>query len=356
MSHSRIMSITPRYHKICSTKYVKDYWLPYFRPFDNEIKSSQLITIDFREYGSAFLNLINNLCDTANETLENALLVFRSTQLATINSLSREQFQQESKRRLEEFKKQTISSFVYLIQLIRSSIQTNQLVEVTSANAGPLAIFNDQTLKWSFHFQPRRTLYTNNCSCALSNQCIRSIGFHFRRDKISRQSNITIPGLFIGCFIIDSILLSTLECFYDKKCIKLIIDNYDFDLVGSLPPLDIRARHIQPLRPENSRFYPNTKINEIFSQLFIEEWNDSSNFTSYYTRCQPLKCTYTVQQRFDRAYMLAIMLGFYGGLSVILEIVLPTLVRQIIKRRSKSKEQIQRDIFLDNNIGKLFIQ
>ena len=65
----------------------------------------------------------------------------------------------------------------------------------------------------------------------LSNECTRPVGFYFQTDTIRAKPNITVPGLVLGCYAIDSLLLSTLECFYDKNCIKLLIDNYDFDVL-----------------------------------------------------------------------------------------------------------------------------
>ena len=67
---------------------------------------------------------------------------------------------------LELFQQQTISSFVHLIQLIRSAIQTNQLAEEMWTNLGPYSIYNNQTSTWSFRFRPR-DFYTNSCSCAI---------------------------------------------------------------------------------------------------------------------------------------------------------------------------------------------
>jgi len=83
----------------------------------------------------------------------------------------------------------------------------------------------------------------------------------------------------LGCYPIDSLLLSTLECFYDKNCVQILIDNYDFDRVGLLRPLENRTLRIQPLSNKSSRFSPNTTINQIFSQLFVEDWVNSSHFT-----------------------------------------------------------------------------
>jgi hypothetical protein len=334
MSYGRLMSIDAHYHEICSSEYIKDDWLSYFGRVEIDLEEVIFLTFDFRMSGQSFFDLMRILCATANETVSSSLKVFKSNRLVSLNTLSRQQFHKETQRRLKLFEKQTINSFIYLVQLIRSSIQTNQLVEEMWTNSGPRSIFNNQTSKWSLHFRSR-DFYTNSCSCALSNQCTRPVGFYVQKGGIYSEPNITVPGLVVGCYSIDSLLLSNLKCFYDEHCIQLVIENYDFDVVGLVRPLNNRARHIQPLRDENSRFSPNTTISEIFSQLFVENWTNSSNFTAYYNRCAPAQCTFTIQERFDTAYMLTIMLGFYGGLSAILDIILPPLVYFIIKRWSK---------------------
>jgi hypothetical protein len=326
------MSLSPRYHSICSSEYLQDYWLSYFGRVEIDLDSIEFLTTDFRMSGQSFFDLIRILCKTANETIENALRVFQSTRLVTMNTLSHFQFNIETNTRLIEFQQQTISSFIDLIEVIRALIQTNQLAEELWTNVGPLSIYNNQTLTWAFNFRSR-DFYRNSCSCAFSNQCIRLVGFYRQKDTIHNQPNITVPGLVLGCYPIDSLLLSTFECFYYEKCIQLLVDNYDFDIVGLVQPLDNRTLHIKPLENKNSRFSPNTKINEIFSQLFVENWINSSNYTSYYTRCAPSQCTYTVSRHFDIAYMFAIMLGLYGGLTAVLQIILPFLVTQIMQRK-----------------------
>jgi hypothetical protein len=125
---------------------------------------------------------------------------------------------------------------------------------------------------------------------------------------------------------------------FEQKCVKLLIDMYDFDAVGLFHPLNSRAARIQPLRKENTRFPPNTTLESIISELFVEDWNTSKNFTAYYDRCAPNECSYSLTRRFDRVYMVAMMLGFYSGLSAILEIILPILVR-FVKQQWKKRQR-----------------
>jgi hypothetical protein len=338
MSHSRIMSIAPQYHQICSSQFLEDYWLSYFDRVEKDMGTLELIALDFRVLGQSFFDLMRIFCQTSNQTVRDATRVFRTMRLATVNALPRSQFDLETRARLERFQRQTIATFLHLMELIRSAIQTNGLVTDLWTSAGPLSRFDNVTSKWSLRFRIRK-FFTNSCSCALSTQCTRPLGFYDQQGSIYREPNITVPGLVIGCYAIDSFLRSTLKCLFDRKCIQLIIDSYDFDAVGLLYPLDARAVNIAPLENGNNSFPPETSMETIVSQLFIEDWSTTNNFTAYYSRCAPTKCTYSVRQRFDSAYMLAAMLGFYGGLSALLEILLPPLVKLVRSRWLKRRPQ-----------------
>ena len=341
MSHARIMSIAPRYHQICSSQFLEDYWLSYFGRVEKEKDTVAFLALDFRILGQSFFDLTRIFCQTSKQTVHDALRVFRSDRLVTANAFSRSQFNLETCARLEQFKRQTIAAFLNLIELVRSTIQANGLVTELWSSAGPISRFDEKTSTWSLRFRARQ-FFNNSCSCALSNQCTRPLGFYCEADTIYSEPNITVRGLVIGCYAIDSFLLSTLECLFDRECIRLIIDSYEFDVVGLLRPLDIRALNIAPLENSTSRFPPQTSMERIVSQLFIEDWSTSNNFTAYYTRCAPKKCTYTIRQRFDRAYMVTVMLGFYGGISALLEIILPPLVKlarsRWVKRRSRQQK------------------
>jgi hypothetical protein len=338
-SYAKIMSVSPHYHQVCSSEFLQKYWLSYFGNVELDIENIGFITLDFRISGQSFFSLIKILCQTAKDIVEDALHVFQSNRLITIDTLSHEQFNNETTKHLKQFLQKTIASFVNLIDLIRSSIQTNHLISEMWTNAGPRSVFDNQTSEWSLHFRPRN-FFTNSCSCALSNQCTRPLGFYFQSDNVYSSPDVTVPGLVVGCYPIDSVLLSTLECLYEWQCIKRIIDMYDFDVIGMVRPLDSHIANIRPLRKEkNSRFPPNTTMESIVAQLFIENWIPSSNFSVYYAHCAPKQCTYNVQQHHHILYILAVMLGFLGGFSAVLETILLFIVRAIRQRRLKRQRQ-----------------
>ena len=334
------MSISARYHSICSSDYLKEDWLAYFGRVEINFDQVGFLTTDFRTTGQSFFNLLRILCQTSSETIENALFAFRNNRLVTMNVLSAEEFYLETSRRMKSFQSQTIASFVHLIQFIRTAIQTNQLAEGIWTNLGPFSIYNNETNEWSLKFRPR-DFYTNSCSCALSNECTRPVGFYWQNDNSRSKPNQTVPGLVLGCFVIDSVLLSTLECLYEKQCIQMLVDNYDFDVQGLVYPLNDHAKNIKSLSNENSRFLPNTTINEIFSQLFLEEWVNASNYSSYYHRCQPSQCTYSIGKRFSFSFMTTKMLAFCGGLSALLSVLVPPIVKLFIQRKRSTDDNRQ---------------
>ena len=89
---------------------------------------------------------------------------------------------------------------------------------------------------------------TANCSCALTPFCVQpaQIG-----------DNLTLPGLMVGCFPVESLLQSTLAVLYDQTMIDLIVNNSNAEFVA--------------LR-EKPRHQLNTStVESMLSELMVEE-------------------------------------------------------------------------------------
>ncbi len=188
-----------------------------------------------------------------------------------------------------------------------------------------------QTLNYdntSMRFVSRND-YDNSCSCGTRSSCKRSQGFYCTtRDCFgaSARPNQTIPGLVVNCLPVESLRLSSLECFYNASCIQMLIEWHSFG-VSNLT-IDPRVTNVIPLDPMvNSRFSPNTTLSTISAQLFIEDWTNSTNFSSYYNQCAPDECTYTYETRFNTAYIISTLFGIVGGLAVALRILIPPAVK-----------------------------
>lgn len=76
-----------------------------------------------------------------------------------------------------------------------------------------------------------------------------------------------------------------------------------------------------------SRFQPNSTIADIVYALAIEDWNEKIDYELYYNRCNPINCFYTVTKKFNIPTVLTTVIGLVGGLSVILRILIPPIIK-----------------------------
>lgn len=102
------------------------------------------------------------------------------------------------------------------------------------------------------------------------------------------------------------------------------------------------------------KFPPNATLSDILGLLLIEDWNDKINYDLYYKNCNPINCFYTITKKFHIPTVLTSVIGLMGGISVILKIILPPIVKLIRYRWRlhkentrivwQGKEQIERSI------------
>ena len=129
-----------------------------------------------------------------------------------------------------------------------------------------------------------------------------------------------VPGMLVGCYPYTSLIQSTLECFYDQSCLDL--------LQSFIPELSF------PSPISSSRFPQNTTVDDLYLELFVESWNNQSNFTEYFQRCSPESCSYSYDRRFDRIHVLITLVGLVGGLLITTSLVSSILVKIIRKLQS----------------------
>ena len=84
----------------------------------------------------------------------------------------------------------------------------------------------------------------------------------------------------------------------------------------------------------------------IVSQLFIDDWTNSTDFRAYFNECAPKECTYSYEERFNRAYIVATIFAVVGGLSTALRILSPfalKLYRRMHRHCGRTQVQVPRE-------------
>ena len=98
-----------------------------------------------------------------------------------------------------------------------------------------------------------------------------------------------IPGFSSGCLPLNSLLLSTLECFFDQACLD--------QLLTFFPTTETFTALIQA---EDSRFQRSApSIQTLVDHLMVETWSTNASFDQYFSQCAPVVCTYSTNVRGD---------------------------------------------------------
>ncbi len=133
-----------------------------------------------------------------------------------------------------------------------------------------------------------------------------------------------ISGLYIGCMPFDSIMESTLECFYDENCLSQLFNMTNIEALNS---------------SINSTFPIDTQISTLVEELFLENLSNINDFALFFKECVPNKCIYSYNGRGNVAFIITTILSLIGGLSVALKIIAPLIVTlyRILERKYKKR-------------------
>lgn len=135
----------------------------------------------------------------------------------------------------------------------------------------------------------------------------------------------------------DSVRLSSIECFFNESCMNIVMELLTEYLAPSF--------NISILLFNSSRFVSSTKMSYVIDALMIDQWNLDISYKNYYNQCEPLQCSYTYTTRGDLLYILSTIFGIFGGLIIVLKVLVRIIVRSI-------RNRIKRPTVNSNTIGR----
>ncbi|CAF1468531.1 unnamed protein product [Adineta steineri] len=276
---------------------------------------------NFKVWKFIFIDFLQFLCSLAQESVNNSTNVFLSSTMLINQLESRERFENEINDTINQFQKRIPISFTQTLDLIRMTTQGNALLAMFSSNWNTSRAGTDTERNSSFVTIPiihNNTEQNTSCSCATLQTC--TVPAHLS----SSNETMIIDGMVFGCYLLETVLLSSLSCFYSETCITNVRN-----LLGALPPTP------QQLNNSLTRFSVNDTIETMAYQMFIESWTSNVSYENFYESCSPNYCVYTYRSRFDVTEMLTTFLSVFAGLSFGIRFVVPYLVKifQKIKRR-----------------------
>ena len=178
-----------------------------------------------------------------------------------------------------------------------------------------------------------------NCKCAFDDDCAAQMKFYTYSNFYQPRTTFNIPGLFAGCSVIESVRLSSVKCFFEQSCLKMVMQ-----FLGKSRASPIAT----PILPSDSsqQYSPDTSMGTVIDALMVDRWNDSVDYKQYYHRCKPRQCSYTITTRGNVLYIFSTIIGIFGGLTIILKIVSQAIVTVVRNRKRTQTESA-------NNAGKL---
>ncbi|CAF4164670.1 unnamed protein product, partial [Adineta steineri] len=306
-------SLSYTFHPICSSLFISNEWIVSILstdPYD--------ALDDIRVLGPTFFETLATFCSLSNITTDNAWYIFQQTPLVTDFVLTETEFQTEIKISIEQFKKNTISEFQRVLSL--SSLHTK-----TMYAAGYLNIMlstnesSSSNTPIDFGWKPAER---TTCSCDLNDQCYDVMGlfsYTLVGNDIIRYTNFSLPDILIGCVVVSSVLQSSLSCFFNQTCFDRIHNSIQTTQSINISILDLN----------NTRFSPHDHIETIMNSLMIETWNEKIDYDKYYEQCAPEQCTYVYTSANNPFQTVTVIIGLFGGLSVVMKIVVQFVVRWI---------------------------
>lgn len=355
INQGEFITFRPTYHQVCQSYFVTDEWIK------NVGYSYSIITIttndDFQQMASVIFRLLKDLCDLTEKIVDNQITTFAATNFISINLVDKTTFLSQQNNVINVFKESTRNAFRRSFRLISNTTEGNTLLSGLLTNTklvvNPLEHTSDGdtfNLVDSIEQTYNRT-DGSECSCSklensekdcFQQMAIYSSAFAFvdtytQLDVYNTKDFlVSVPGIYIGCYIVPGLLFSDLHCFFDKDCLFSILQAIQLN-ENYIPTLN----HSFP-----SRYLQNTTIGELVQNLLIEDWNNQSSYENYFSVCQPQICQYTITSHSTFTFIIITIIGLIGGLVKIYRFLIPLLVRFV---RRYMLPFVRRKLHFDGN-------
>ena len=309
INYRKFLRIEYTLPQVCSSIFVDQSWINHM---DSGSKI-MLFSVDFRFTASSTFQALRALCQLISSTISDSFIEFYSRQYVSASVMPSKLFETETDSLINRFKSSITNSFLLSLSMIGNTTQAN-------------ALWSTRQTNYELLINPDGKLYaaTKNyegCLCSSSTACIVSSSIY---QVPNRTALFTVPGFYRGCYVVEALLQSTLECFYNQTCINHL-------QVYFLSSSAINAIALNSSSPTN--YSIKSTIKNLVDKLMIEQWNVSMMYERYYNECQPTQCTYTAETRNDLIYIVTTLFGIVGGLITVLKLVVPRLVKLVRKKR-----------------------
>ncbi|CAF0958367.1 unnamed protein product [Adineta steineri] len=326
IDYKEILHIDYTLHQVCNSIFVTQYWINYLA---HSYKDDQRIHhYDFRLIGKFAFQALDEFCKLVNQTLDESLKQFYLNQYVSTTVIHENLFKSQVEIFVNQFRSSITSKFHISLDMIRNTIRMNGLYSALSRN------YYFRRTEHSGDSISLTSYVYSNCSCDFPATCTWEYGIY---NYPSTIPVLSVPNFYRGCYIIEALLQSSLQCFFNQSCINTT--------QSFLPSSSMNITALNPLL--SSKYSVNSTIEELLKKLMIENWNFSTKYKNYYNECEPIECSYIYETRHGVVYILTALFGLAGGLTTALKIIVPRLVKFSLYILKKCSRRIDPQIETD---------
>lgn len=278
--------------------------------------------MDVRTIASSYAQFLQSFCKYSHSSEHAYLTIQLAAPLVTPNALSSDAFQFSIDQVVNTIRTEGAMFGVSILYIIKEGMTGSQLISGLGTNA--MVYVSQYSANMATFFVNRYEMEDGTmCSCFPSIQCIMPASLYTDPAKSTitvnrlRDNNIRVSGMRTACYPIDGVLASTLECYFDPNCIQTLVSN---------------ATQFKPLNASKLiHSSPTTTIQELVSNLMIENLVINYSERMYYTQCAPKLCSYSYTHGNTVLYFITMIIGLFGGYNTVLQIFIPLIVGWIVK-------------------------
>ena len=320
--YSTFIQISPHLHQVCSSEFISPTW---YKQLALVSGTSQILFSTFwPNFASSYFQLLASFCSLIQSNINDSYRVFSVNVYTNDQVVPRTVLLAQAQEFSDLYIKSTEAETNRSFSFIRDTTQLNQFITgkgdyfQNSVNLNGEIEMNEGSLGYLDQSEP--DFVVGGCLCVSEgNQC----GSYPYFTTIGND-RIFLNSLVIKCFPVESVLSSTLECWYNPDCMALLRESYSWIGIRNLTEISSLDSTIQ------SRFPIDTTVEVMMQGLFLENWTVSFSYDRYYNTCAPISCTYTIKQQFDLFLIVVKVVAIYGGLNNGLCLLIPPLVTVLL--------------------------
>jgi hypothetical protein len=315
INYNTFIQINYTLHQVCNSIFVTQYWINYLA---DSLGNAGTFAQDFRVTGTLTFQALGSFCELINQTIANRLIEFYSTQYVSASVTSPQLFQFQTQSFISQFISTMTNNFLLSLSTIRDTTQSNSLFSGLQTN---YEIYTPSGQIYAYAYPESY----GNCICVSSSMCVLQSNIY---DYPNYIVLFLVPGIYTGCYVIESLLQSNLECFYNQTCINELQSYFVSSSSMNITALDTSLP---------SRYLENSTIEDLLDELMVEEWNSSIMYENYFNECEPRECTYNQQTKNSIIYIVTTIIGLIGGLMTALKLIVPRLVMVVRKKKEETR-------------------